>query len=206
MKDFLKNKKKMLIFITTLIILVIAVICVIMFFSESELLSGNKASKIVTAVANNKYYMKMIQLDDDMDETGEVAEFTKKDDDYVLSVMGYSIIVKDDDCYFVSTKEKTVLKGSKEDIGTTLQEPALLSETMSVDNPEISTKTIKDKEYYCEQYNDIIMYFDSNDNIAYITNEGNTIKILEFDNKTKEELFKVPSDYKVVTEADLNNQ
>lgn len=204
MKNIFKDKKKRLVAIVSLAVIVIAVVFIVIFTGNNKLLSGTKASKLVTAVANEKYYIKMVQVDSNMKETGDKVEFTKSGDDYVLATDNYSIIVKGENCYLVSNKDKKVVKGSKSELGANVTEPKLISETTSVDKPEITTKKIGNIEFYCEKYNDITMYFDSDDNIAYINDGTNTVKVLDFDNASKDSMFKVPSNYEVVTEDELN--
>lgn len=205
MKNIFKDKKKRLVAIISLAVIVIAVVCIVIFTGNNKLLSGNKASKLVTAVANEKYYIKMVQVDSDMKETGDKVEFTKSGDDYVLATDNYSIIVKGEKCYLVSNKDKKVVEGSKSELGAKVTEPKLLSETTSVDKPEITTQKLGNTEYYSEKYNDITIYFDSDDNIAYINDGTNTVKVLDFDNASKGSMFKIPSGYETVTEDELNS-
>lgn len=205
MKKIFKDKKKRLAAIISLAVVVIAVVCIIVFTGNNKLLSGNKASKLVTAVANEKYYIKMVQVDSNMKETGDRVEFTKSGDDYVLATENYSIIIKGEKCYLVSNKDKKVVKGSKSDLGAKVTEPKLISETTSVDKPEVTTQKLGGTKYYSEKYNDITIYFDSDDNIAYINDGTNTVKVLDFDNASKDSMFKVPNNYEVVTEDELNS-
>lgn len=199
------TKKKNIIILISLIVLFIVIIFVVIYSSKETLLSGKKASKLVTAVANEKYYIKLMKVDSNMKETGEEVELTKRGDDIVLVLSGYSIIIDGDNSYFVSKEEKMVIKGEKDSLKGLTTEPTLITDTTSIDNPEILSEKIDGKEYYVEKYNDLIMYFDSNDNISYIKNGEEAIKVLDFDNNVKTDLFKIPSDYKILTEEEFND-
>ena len=187
-KTINKNKKKTyinrrILAVSILVLFIALVITLIM------LLKPEKELDFVDALLANNYYLKLVEVDKEFKEQGNVITITRDEKDLVIEENNQRIIIKDDAYIQIFHDKKIISEYSRQsnmnniNIGAALDKKELISQKEEI---------LNNSKYICKTYSgDIKLYFDG-ENIKYISTMTGVIKVLEFEGKTREELFELP--------------
>lgn len=140
-------------------------------------------------------------------KTKQTVKVSRKDEQFGLTIedINLNIVIENGEVYIVVHNQELIMIGDlqKEEIQKVLQDYQLNVNLLNKDYTYISSgkEVIDNVELDYEEYinnNENNKYYFLNNELKYIDNNGNLMKILAFSYEANEELFKVPMTYNIL--------
>lgn len=194
-----KDKKKIYlkrrIIALGILVLVIALIITLIVTLKPE-----KEREFAEAILANNYYIKMVEVDEEFKEKGEVLTVTRDGEDIAIHTDAQTLILKDEVFAQIFHKEKIITQYPKDSIVNNIN----IGINGFENNGLVETKQedLNGKTYTCKVYKSGMKVYYDGEEVKYFVIDNGIGKVIEFEGKVNEDLFEFPEDYTVANQKE----